>query len=110
MSVPKGKIHMMQSIIKNKNNFQIHNIERKPEVKSKPKTQFIMKTHLFNNMNLVHKKGVSHLAYKEAKKDKVKETDAKETEAEDAEAREAEAKETEAKEAEEAEAKDAEAT
>ena len=74
MSIPKGRIHMMQSIIKNKNNVNINNNQKKMEVKSKPKTDFAMKTHLFNNMNLVHKKGVSYLAYKEAKKDKVSST------------------------------------
>ena len=74
MSVPKGQIHMMQSIIKNKNNVKVQNNDKNIQIQSKSKTQFTMKTSRFNNMHLVQKKGVSHLAYKEAKKDKVSPT------------------------------------
>lgn len=74
MSVPKGQIHMMQSIIKNKNNVKQPYVERNIQIKSKPKPKFSMNTRRFNTMNIVQKQGVSHLAYKESKKDKVSST------------------------------------
>lgn len=71
MSVPKGKIHMMNSIIKNKNSVKTINVNQNIQTQPKPKTQVTMKTARFNSMHLVQKKGVSHLAYQEAKKGKV---------------------------------------
>ena len=72
MSVPKGSIHTMQSIITNKKN--VKQINTQNNIVIKPRAEFNMNTQRFNTMNLEHKKGVSHLAYKEAKKDKVSPT------------------------------------
>ena len=72
MSVPKGQIHTMQSIIKNKNSVKLSGI--KENMPSKPKVNFNISTNNFNTMHLLHKKGVSSLAYKEAKQNKVTKT------------------------------------
>ena len=70
MSVPKGQIHTMHSIIKNKNSIKLPNIQLKTPVKTK--VNFTMSTtSTMNKMFMDHKKGVSHLAYTEAKKGKV---------------------------------------
>ena len=70
MSVPKGQIHTMQSIIKNKNSIKLPNIQLKTPVKTK--VNFTMSTtSTMNKMFMDNKKGVSHLAYTEAKKGKV---------------------------------------
>lgn len=71
MSIPKGQIYTMQSIIKNKNSIKQSNIQQNIQIQSKPKTEITMKTGRFNQMHLLQKKGVSHLAYQEAKKTKV---------------------------------------
>tara|TARA_B100000963_G_C22625135_1_gene671967 strand:+ start:1291 stop:1590 length:300 start_codon:yes stop_codon:yes gene_type:complete len=72
MSVPKGQIHTMQSIITNKNTIKMSSIQK--NIESKPKVNFNISTNNFNSMNLLHKKGVSALAYKSGKQDRVSET------------------------------------
>ena len=69
MSVPKGQIHTMQSIIKNKNTIKMSSIQN--TIVPKKKVDFNISTNNFNTMHLIHKKGVSHLAYTEAKKERV---------------------------------------
>lgn len=71
MSVPKGSIHTMQSIITKKNNI-MHSIERNIPVKNS--SSINMNSSRFQTMFLKHKTGVSHLAHKEAKKDKISPT------------------------------------
>ena len=72
MSVPKGQIHTMQSIIKNKNSIKMSSIQK--NVEPKKNVNFNVATNNFNTMQLLHKKGVSSLAYKDAKQNKVSST------------------------------------
>lgn len=78
MSVPKGQIHTMQSIIKNKNTIKMSSIQKNVEPKnsSEPKknVNFNIAANNFNTMHLLSKKGVSSLAYKENKQNKVSST------------------------------------
>ena len=71
MSVPKGSIHSMQSIITKKNNI-MHSIQKNIPVKNPAPIN--MNSSRFHTMFLKHKTGVSHLAHKEAKKDKISPT------------------------------------
>ena len=72
MSVPKGQIHTMQSIIKNKNTIKMSSIQK--NIEPKKNVNFNVATNNFNTMHLLSKKGVSSLAYKKAKQNKVSST------------------------------------
>lgn len=75
MSVPKGSIHTMQSIITKKNNIMYLVQKNTPvEKQQQHKEPQNINSSRFQKMHLKNKTGVSHLAHRESKKNKVSST------------------------------------